>query len=275
MVSPRAALLLLLAPVAIQGEEASAGVTPIQKVLQLMGDLIAKGTQEKQDEEVKFTSFTEWCGNTKRIKAHEIAASNDKMDELKASIDKSAVKIKQLTERIQELDEDVGRWETDQKSATDVRTQEETDYTATLTDYSESLDALNGAIEELKKQAYARNQAELVQALLQVGRRRSVSQKVKTALTSFLHLQQLDVESMPDDQISYQAPEAAGYEFQSGGVVDMLLKLKDEFESKKDALMKEEMKAKNAYGLIMQQYTDNIENAEHEIKKKKIVAGRN
>jgi len=58
-------------------------------------------------------------------------------------------------------------------------------------------------------------------------------------------------------------------------VVDMLLKLKDEFESKKDALMKEEMKAKNAYGLIMQQYTDNIENAEHEIKKKKTVAGRN
>jgi len=240
-----------------------------------MGDMIAKGTKEKQDEEVKFTSFITWCGNTKNSKADEIAANNEKMDALKASMDKSAVKIKKLTERIHELDEDVGRWETDQKSATDVRTLEEADYTATLTDYSESLDALNGAIEVLKKQAYARNQAELVQALIQVSRRRFVSQKVKNALTSFVQLQQPDVEAMPDDGMSYQAPEAAGYEFQSGGVVDMLVKLKDEFESKKDALLKEETKAKNAYGLIMQQLTDNIENAEHEIKKKKIVAGRN
>merc|ERR1719223_877766 len=54
-------------------------------------------------------------------------------------------------------------------------------------------------------------------------------------------------------------------------VVDMLLKLKDEFETKKGTLMKEEMKAKNAYGLIMQQLTDNTENADHEIKKKKVL----
>jgi len=264
-------LLLLLAPVAIQGEKASATVTPIQKVLQLMSDMIAKGTKEKQDEEVKFASFKEWCGNTKRIKAEEIEAGNAKMDELKASIDKSSVKIRKLTERIQELDEDVGRWESDQKSATDVRTKEEADYTATLTDYSESLDALDGAIEVLKKQAYSRNQAELVQAFLQVTRQKRISRSAKDAMTSFLQTQQPDVEAMPDDKMSYQAPEAAGYEFQSGGVVDMLLKLKDEFETKKGTLMKEEMKAKNAYGLIMQQLTDNTENADHEIKKKKVL----
>jgi len=264
-------LLLLLAPVAIQGEKASATVTPIQKVLQLMSDMIAKGTKEKQDEEVKFASFKEWCGNTKRIKAEEIEAGNAKMDELKASIDKSSVKIRKLTERIQELDEDVGRWESDQTSATDVRTKEEADYTATLTDYSESLDALDGAIEVLKKQAYSRNQAELVQAFLQVTRQKRISRSAKDAMTSFLQTQQPDVEAMPDDKMSYQAPEAAGYEFQSGGVVDMLLKLKDEFETKKGTLMKEEMKAKNAYGLIMQQLTDNTENADHEIKKKKVL----
>jgi len=271
MVSFRVLFLLFLAPVVTQADETLASVTPIQKVLQLMADMIAKGTKEKQDEEVKFASFNEWCGNTKRIKAEEIAASAEKMEELTASIDKSAVKIKKLTERIQELDEDVGRWGTDKKSATDVRTKEEADYTATLTDYSESLDALDGAIEVLKKQAYTRNQAELVQTLLQVRRQKFVSRKIRDALTSFLQLQQPDVKEMPDDRMSYQAPEAAGYEFQSGGVVDMLLKLKDEFEEKKGTLMKEETKAKNAYGLIMQQLTGNIDNAEHEIKKKKLL----
>jgi len=271
MVSFRVPLLVFLAPVALQGEKTSVTVTPIQKVLQLMDDMIAKGTKEKQTEEVKFASFNEWCGNTQRIKTDEIAAGVDRMEELTASIDKSGVKIKKLTERIQELDEDVERWESDKKAATDVRTKEEADFSATVTDYSESLDALDGAIEVLKKQAYARNQAELVQTLLQVGRQKLVSNKIKDALMSFLQLQQPDVKEMPDDKMSYQAPEAAGYEFQSGGVVDMLLKLKDEFEEKKGKLMKEETDAKNAYGLIMQQLTGNVDNADHEIKKKKVL----
>merc|ERR1719444_110526 len=70
---------------------------------------------------------------------------------------------------------------------------------------------------------------------------------------------------MPDDQLFYKAPEAYGYEFQSGGVVG------DEFGTKKADLIKEEMKAKNAYDMIMQVLTDKIENADHEIKKKTLL----
>jgi len=251
------------------GEQA--GVTPIQKVLQLMNDMVAKGTKEKEDEAVKFSAFSQWCTDTKRTKSDEIAAGNQKMEELNALIDKKAVEIKKLTERILELEEDVGRWKSDQKAATAVRNQEEADYTATLTDYSESIDAIAGAIEVLKKQAYNRNQAELVQALVQVRSKRLVPRAAKQTLTSFLQLAQPDVEAMPDEQLFYKAPEAYGYEFQSGGVVDMLLKLQDEFDTKKADLMKEEMNAKSAYDMIMQVLTDNIENADHEIKKKTLL----
>jgi len=260
--------LIIFAGVAL-GEQA--GVTPIQKVLQLMGDMVAKGTKEKNEEAVKFSAFSQWCTDTQRTKSDEIAAGNQKMEELNALIDKKAVEIKKLTERILELEEDVGRWKTDQKSATDVRKMEEADYTATLTDYSESIDAIAGAIEVLKKQAYNRNQAELVQALVQVQSKRSVPLAAKRTLTSFLQLTQPSVEAMPDDQLFYKAPEAYGYEFQSGGVVDMLVKLGDEFGTKKADLIKEEMKAKNAYDMIMQVLTDNIENADHEIKKKTLL----
>jgi len=233
--------LIILAGLAL-GEQAR--VTPIQKVLQLMSDMVAKGTREKNDEAVRFSAFSQWCTNTQRTKSDEIAAGNQKMEELNALIDKKTVEIKKLTDRILELEEDVGRWKTDQKSATDVRKMEEADYTATLTDYSESIDAIAGAIEVLKKQAYNRNQAELVQALLQVKSKRLVPLTAKKTLTSFLQLTQPNVEEMPDEQLFYRAPEAYGYEFQSGGVVDMLVKLGDEFGTKKADLMKEEMKAK-------------------------------
>jgi len=236
-----------------------------------MSDMVAKGTKEKEEEAVKFSAFSQWCADTQRTKGDEIAAGNQKMEELNALIDKKAVEIEKLTDRILELEEDVGRWKTDQKSASDVRAMEEADYTATLTDYSESIEAIAGAIAVLKKQAYNRNQAELVQAFVQVRSKRLVPQAAKQTLTSFLQMAQPDVEEMPDDQLFYKAPEAYGYEFQSGGVVDMLVKLEDEFGTKKADLIKSEMKAKNAYGMLMQVLTDNIENADHEIKKKTLL----
>merc|ERR1719159_2032087 len=68
--------------------------------------------------------------------------------------------------------------------------------------------------------------------------------------------------------MSVEAPEANAYENQSGGVIEMLEKLKDDFSTKKSELEEEEMKADHAFQQIMQQLTDNIEGAEHEISKK-------
>jgi len=45
-----------------------ASVTPIQKVLTLLGDMLAKGKQEKEDEATKFASFEQWCSDIKRTK---------------------------------------------------------------------------------------------------------------------------------------------------------------------------------------------------------------
>merc|ERR1719476_717489 len=131
----------------------------------------AKGIAAKNDEEVRFSAFSQWCDDTKRIKTEEIEAGNQKMDELKAGIEKAAVLISKLTDRILELEEDVGRWKKDEKSASTVREAERADFTATVTDYTESIDAVAGAINVLKKQAYDRKQADLIQtSLLQVRR---------------------------------------------------------------------------------------------------------
>jgi len=78
-------------------------------------------------------------------------------------------------------------------------------------------------------------------------------------LTSFLQ---------QDPELAYEAPEANAYENQSGGVIEMLEKLNDEFSSKKTDLEKEELGAQQSFEQIMQQLADNIENAEFEIAKK-------
>merc|ERR1719436_946074 len=158
-------------------------VTPIQKVLTLMEEMKAKGIKEKNAEETRFSAFSQWCANTKKAKTEEIASGNQKIDKLKAGIEKAAVLISKLTDRILELEEDVGRWKKDEKSASTVREAERADFTATVTDYTESIDAVAGAISVLKKQAFDRGQAALIQSsLIQVRGLKLVPMASKKAL---------------------------------------------------------------------------------------------
>jgi len=243
--------------------------TPISKVLQLLNDMAVKGDAEKKLEEDKFAAFSQWCEDQVRVKTNEIKAANSQIEMLDARIQKANVRIQQLTDRTNELSEDVGRWEKDQKSVTAVRSKETADYRLTVQDYTESIDAITAAIAVLKKQAYTRGQAELLQSsLVQVRNLQLVPLATKKALSAFLQQAQ-----SPDERLFNEAPEAAGYEFQSGGVIEMLEKLKDEFSTKKMDLDAEELKAQHAYEQILQQLIDNTENANHEISKKNAESG--
>lgn len=243
----------------------SATVTPIQKVIQLLEEMKTKGISEKQAEEHRYSAFNQWCQDKSRTVTDEINAGTEKINMLAAKIEKDNAHIARLTDRIEELEEDISRWARDQKSAADVRNKEAADYRATSQDYSESLSALDEAISVLKKQATKTEQAE---ALLQVQNLRALSLTAKQALKNFLA--QPAVEEMPDEMLLRKGPEAYGYEFQSGGVVDMLIRLKDEFETKKYELDKEELTAQHAFEDIAQQLTDNTENAKHEVDKKTV-----
>merc|ERR550514_472411 len=41
-----------------------AGVTPVQKVIQMLTDMMAKGKKEKEDEQVSFATFKQFCKST-------------------------------------------------------------------------------------------------------------------------------------------------------------------------------------------------------------------
>merc|ERR1719253_2042941 len=63
------------------------------------------------------------------------------------------------------------------------------------------------------------------------------------------------------DPLDVSAPQANAYEFQSGGVVDMLEKLQDKFQDERNQLEKEEMNAKHAFEMSMQDLVGQIEGA--------------
>jgi len=73
---------------------------------------------------------------------------------------------------------------------------------------------------------------------------------------------------LSQDPLAVSAPQANAYEFQSGGVVDMLQNLKDKFEDEVRELEKDEMQAQHAYELMSQELTENIKQADAEMSGK-------
>jgi len=243
------------------------GGAAVQKVIQLMQDMLAKGKAAKMDEEVKFAAYKQFCEGTSEEKKTNIADAASEIEDLQASIQKAESDAAVLAEDIAGLDEDIAGWTEDIKEGTALREKQKADYETTLRDYEESLDALDRAIVVLKKQS-----ADVPQAMMLLQRvvaTRKVPASARRTIEAFLSLQSRQ------DPLSVTAPQAAGYEFQSGGVVEMLENLRDKFQKEKNDLEKDEMGAEHAFNLMQMELKDSISAAESmRATKAKMKAGK-
>merc|ERR1719407_280141 len=151
------------------------------------------------------------------------------------------------------LDSDISGFQSEMQAATEIRGKEKADYKVEHTDLSESVDAVGRAVNVVKKQAGSKAQA--MMQLKVVSNLRRMPKQAKRALEAFLQSGQ------DPEGLSVTAPEAAAYEFQSDGIVDMLEKLKDKFEEERNTCEKEEKEKKHAYSMMMQDLQDEIERA--------------
>jgi len=237
-------LLVASGATAAAVEKAAAKVTPLQKVLSLLDDMQAKGKKEKQAEEVEFAEYAQFCDSTRKATTKSIDEAKSQIDQLTADIAKAEADAEQLSTEISELDAAVAQAEGELSEATAVREKEHTDYSATHTDLSESIDAIDRAISVLKSR-----EADTPQSLLQVSQMTGLPKEAKATIDSFLAM-------ASDDGIA--APAANAYENQSGGVVGILEGLRHKFQDQLLAVQKAEMNAKANFEMLAQNLKDNI-----------------
>jgi len=84
-----ASLVLALAAHAETRVHSSSEVTPLQKVISMLGEMLAKGKTEKHTEEVEFAEFQQWCDSTRDSTKKSIAEAEDKIVQLTADIAKA------------------------------------------------------------------------------------------------------------------------------------------------------------------------------------------
>lgn len=225
----------------------------------MLQDMSATAKKEKNDEEIAFAKFTVWCKQETASLAKEIKENGESIEMLETEIGKLTQDIAALGDAIGELSDNVAKFNADVKSETAQREKDHAAFLEEEKDYSESVDALERAISVLSKQDYDKP------ALMQLSEDDRLPAKAKSIVVALLGTA---VEKA--DPMDYAAPEANAYEFQSGGIVDLLKKLLAEFTAKLGQCQKEEMNSKHAYDMVIADLTDSIENSEKEIEAKTI-----
>merc|ERR1719272_2756506 len=90
---------------------AAESVTPIQKVISMLSDMQAKGKQEMQDEEVRYSSYKTFCENTSADKTKTIAKEESQLVQLAADIQQADADAMAAAKAIAGLDADINTWE--------------------------------------------------------------------------------------------------------------------------------------------------------------------
>ena len=229
----------------------------VQKIIQMLTDMAGKAKIEKADEEVAFAKFTTWCAAESVNSKNEIHKNGEEIELLTASIAELTDNVKSLGQEISDLQASVSQHTADKKAQDVKRAKDHASFQEEQQDFSESVDALERAITMLQKQDYDRAGSS-ASALLQIQADQKLPAAAKSIVTALIGM----------DGPDYAAPEANGYEFQSGGIVDMLKKLNDEFREKLATCQKEEANSKHAYNMIVEDLTDSIENAEKDASEK-------
>jgi hypothetical protein len=214
-------------------------VTPIQKVLQMIDGMIVKGKQEKHVEETEFAEFQQWCDSTREATKKSITEAAARIEQLEADIVKADADAEEAAADSEELTAKADKEEAEAAAATAVRKTENADYDATHTDLSESIDAVERALSVLKSR-----EADVPQSLMQLRDSIHLPADAKASIEALLSIS--------------QAPEANAYEFQGGGVVDMLEKLRLKFQDELLALQKAEIASKGNYEVLFQRLTASV-----------------
>jgi chromosome segregation ATPase len=233
-------------------------VNAVQKIIQMLTDMSSKCKQEMNDEQVAFAEFESFCSNGKPKLKKKIAKGAETIETLTAEIGKLTSEVGTLGEEIGVLQSDVTQFEADKKAAEAQREKDHAAYIEESTDYSESLDALDRAIAVMEEKNQDIPGASLIQL---VTADTAMPLKAKSLIQAYLGV-------TDDDSDSFEPPEANAYEAQSGGIIEMLKKLKDDFRSQLGECQKEEMNRNHAFNMVKQDLVDSIDNANKDIEEK-------
>jgi len=249
-------MYIQLAIAALALSSCANAITPVQKVLDMMSEMESKGKLMMEEETKTYKTYKEWVDDTSTQLGFEIKTAKSDIEELLAFIAKADSDVSTLSDSIKELDTEIATLETEQKDATALRTSQHEEYVKISTDYGESVDALRGAIQTMKSKDYDVPQAE------------AMLQKMATAIPGMRRVFAEFLQSTDNAEQQKGGPAVAAYEFQSGGIIELLEKFLKKFQGELADVESAESNQAHAYDQEMLHLTDTLAYANKELEDK-------
>jgi len=240
-------VVLLVAVTAAQ----AVSVTPIEKVTTLLEDLKTKVTTEGEEEAKTYDKFACFCKDKTKDKAEEITKSQDKIDELSASIEEGVAEKAKKTKELGERSEKQVALKAELAEVTAKCDAEMAVFEADVADLTKATDSLDKAIKALKK---AKGGAALLAVREDV--KNSMALADALSLVSFQAAKKKGLEAFLQQGVDPDDPE---YKFRSGEIVDTLESMLKEFTAKLDETQEEWDKAKAQCKSMKEDLTSDIE----------------
>lgn len=252
----------------VASKHAEKGYSPVKKVVAMLTDMLAKGKKEKQDEQVQFAAFKQFCESTTEQKKTAIASSKETIEELEAAIAKAGADAAQITQHIAGIDKDMAAWSDDFTRNKAEREKNHAAFEDAHAEYVVSIGAVERALKVLAKgpgdkaiaQSFAQKDNGLFD-LLQLDDNK-MPQHLRQSITSFI--QRFDpgkalLQEAEDEGIV--APAASAFEGSSTGIMDLIERLGEKFKDEKNALETAESNQQKAHEMMQADLTAQLADA--------------
>jgi hypothetical protein len=242
-------------------------VSPIEKVLQLLGDLQAKVIKEGEGQQQIYEEFTDWCKDTAKETQFELKTERSAKERFAAAEEDATSTVTELTTKIEELTSAISEKEATLKKATALRKKEHADFLDADKELGETISMLRRALAILQKEM---GKGALLQTAAMAKVADSLGALVEASSLNTLDKTKLQVllEAGEDDS----QPEEKG---QSKGIIDTMEDMLEKSEEQQSAGQKAEMEAAHHFDMLKLSLEDGIKAETKELaesKKEKAMA---
>jgi len=242
----------------------AAAVSPVQKVVQLLGELEMKIIKDGEEEKKAFTAFMEWCDHGAGEKAYEIKTAKSDIEDLTATIGKANADISTGSSKIEDLGGAISTNDADLSAASAIRQKENHEFVATEKEMVDTIDTLERAVNILQRKMHGsamlqasidtKDVKNLIHVLSTVVDAAALSLHDKSKLLGLVQ----SSENEDDEEFDAAAPAPEAYKSHGSNIVDVLIDLKQKAEMQLDEARKEEINAKHNFELLKQSLVDQI-----------------
>jgi hypothetical protein len=250
----------------------AATVSPIEKIIQLIGDLEAKIIKDGEETQKLYEEFTDFCKDTSKDTQFELKTSNSDAERFAATVSDKEAEISALETKIGELSTTIATNSKDLEAATAIRKKEKADYDTADAELAETVDMLRRAIaileKEMSKTGFLQTSSmdkvrDALSALVMAEGVRGVSGADASKLASLL-------QDKDEDELTLSgAPDPAAYKSKSGGIVSAMEDMLEKAEAQRAEGQKAEMEANHNFKMLKQSLEDSVANQEKELAESK------